>query len=304
MSLETVPREADTALDSWKRPRSLNCIVCVCGQSHQSCSTLWDFTDYSPPASSVHGIFWNELPCPPPGNLHKPGTGPASPGSPTLQVDSSPLSHQGSRLHYIGLAKNLIGKILWKNPNELIGQSNILLLGCVLATHCPILQSIRNNLKPHSCDGSNTFIFYSLKGCSGNYFVLCKKQLFFNWVKESGKYQHISVNTQWRQRGRPKWKRHYATWSKIQASLDWTSDSKTPFIFPQTSILCLWYARQGWGTKHNMMNKAKLKKAHGLMVRNVLMTKPEKKTQHHHNHPDGVVKAVTPTFWTRKGWLG
>lgn len=76
---------------------------------------------------------------------------------------------------------------------------------------------------------------------------------------------------------------------------------KLHLFVPQTSILYLWYARQGWITKQNMMSKAKLKKAHGLMVRHVLMTKPEKKTQHHHDYLDGVVKAVTPTFWTPKG---
>ena len=89
--------------------------------------------DHSAPGSSVHGIFWNKLPCPPPGNLPTSGIEPTSLASPALQVDSLPLSHQGSHLNYTESAKRLIGKILWKNPKELIGQSNILLHGCVLA---------------------------------------------------------------------------------------------------------------------------------------------------------------------------
>ena len=37
--------------------------------------------------------FWGGLPCPPPGGLPDPET---EPESPALQVDSLPLSHQGS----------------------------------------------------------------------------------------------------------------------------------------------------------------------------------------------------------------
>ena len=41
-------------------PRKLSkvyCHCCVCAQSLQSCLTLWDPTDCSPPGSSVHGIL-------------------------------------------------------------------------------------------------------------------------------------------------------------------------------------------------------------------------------------------------------
>ena len=53
-------------------------------------STLCNPMDCSPPGSSVHGDFsrqeyWSGLPCPPPGDLPNPGTGPRSPA---LQVDS------------------------------------------------------------------------------------------------------------------------------------------------------------------------------------------------------------------------
>ena len=48
----------------------------------QSCPTLCDPMDYSPPGSSVHGIlrqkYWSVLPCPPPGDLPNPGMKPAS----------------------------------------------------------------------------------------------------------------------------------------------------------------------------------------------------------------------------------
>ena len=40
--------------------------------------------------------YWNELPCPPPGDLPHPGIKPTSPAAPALQVGPLPLSHQGS----------------------------------------------------------------------------------------------------------------------------------------------------------------------------------------------------------------
>ena len=40
--------------------------------------------------------YWNGLPSPPLGDLPKPGIEPESPGPLALQVDSLPLSHQGS----------------------------------------------------------------------------------------------------------------------------------------------------------------------------------------------------------------
>ena len=53
-----------------------------------SCPTLGDLMDCSPPGSSVHGIsqarYWRGLPCPPPGDLLNPGITPTSLKSPTL----------------------------------------------------------------------------------------------------------------------------------------------------------------------------------------------------------------------------
>ena len=59
----------------------------------QSCPTLCDPMDCSPPGSSIHGIleakYWSGLPCPPPGDLPNPGM---EPRFPTLQVDLCCLS--------------------------------------------------------------------------------------------------------------------------------------------------------------------------------------------------------------------
>ena len=55
----------------------------------QSCPTLRDPVDCSPPGSTVCGIFqaridWSGLPCPPPGDLPNPGIKPKVVKSPAL----------------------------------------------------------------------------------------------------------------------------------------------------------------------------------------------------------------------------
>ena len=69
----------------------------------QSCLTLSDPMDGSPPGSSVHGILQvrilelgSRLQCLPPGDLPDPGIQSISTVTPALQADSLPLSHQGS----------------------------------------------------------------------------------------------------------------------------------------------------------------------------------------------------------------
>ena len=51
------------------------CVLCVWLSRVQLCATLW--TTVAPPGSSVHGAspgkYWSGLPCPPPGDLPKPG---------------------------------------------------------------------------------------------------------------------------------------------------------------------------------------------------------------------------------------
>ena len=65
-------------------------IVCVCVIT-QSCVTVSDPMDCSPPGSSVLEFsrqeYWNGLPFPSPGDLPGPGI---EPGSSALQVDSLP----------------------------------------------------------------------------------------------------------------------------------------------------------------------------------------------------------------------
>ena len=79
--------------------------VCVCVTEYslrkklkliQSCTTLCDLMDCSPPGSSIHGVFqarvlkWVAFPSP--GDLPDPGI---EPGSPTLQADALPSEPPG-----------------------------------------------------------------------------------------------------------------------------------------------------------------------------------------------------------------
>ena len=61
--------------------------TCVCSVA-QSCLTVWDSMDCSPPGFSVHGFFrqeyWSGFPFPPPGDLPDPGIKPTSLVPPAL----------------------------------------------------------------------------------------------------------------------------------------------------------------------------------------------------------------------------
>ena len=78
----------------------------------QSCLTLCDPTDCSPPASSVHGILqarileWVAIP--PPGDLPNPGI---ECKSPTLEVDSLPSEPPGKS--YVLYTHTQINTIYW-----------------------------------------------------------------------------------------------------------------------------------------------------------------------------------------------
>ena len=82
-------------------------MTCICAivlhgtKLLQSCSTLCNAMDYSPPALLSMGFSRQEHCCglsrPPPGDLPDPGIKPTSPVAPALQVDSLPLSHWGIR---------------------------------------------------------------------------------------------------------------------------------------------------------------------------------------------------------------
>ena len=52
--------------------------------------------------------WWSRLPCPPPGDLPKPGIEPMSPVTPTLQVNFLPLSHRGKPKGHIRRLNHLI----------------------------------------------------------------------------------------------------------------------------------------------------------------------------------------------------
>ena len=74
--------------------------VCACAKLLQSCLTLCNPMDYSPPGTSLLGIlqqeYWSGLPFPSPGDLLNPGIKTASPASPIFQANSLPLSLLGS----------------------------------------------------------------------------------------------------------------------------------------------------------------------------------------------------------------
>ena len=80
------------------------CSANVHAKSLQSCPTLCDPMDYSPPGSSVQGILWARIlewvAVPSSRDLPEPGIEPASPASPALQVDSWPLG-KPTELSYI-----------------------------------------------------------------------------------------------------------------------------------------------------------------------------------------------------------
>ena len=74
--------------------------VCMRARSLQSCLTLCDLLDLSPPGSSVHGMLqarileWAAVTSS--RDLLDPGVKPVFCAAPALQVNSLPLSHRGS----------------------------------------------------------------------------------------------------------------------------------------------------------------------------------------------------------------
>ena len=68
----------------------------MCAKSLQSCPTLCNTMDGSPPGSSVHGDSPGKntgVGCPPPGDLPNSGIKPVSPVAYALQADALPLGH-------------------------------------------------------------------------------------------------------------------------------------------------------------------------------------------------------------------
>ena len=83
----------------------------------QSCLTLWDATDCSPPGSSVHVSrqeYWSGLPFPSPWTLPDPRT---EPGSPALQADSFTIWATGEAPIFIWKWKS-IGRVRLYDPTD------------------------------------------------------------------------------------------------------------------------------------------------------------------------------------------
>ena len=76
-------------------------------QSFQSCQTLCNLVDCSPPGSPVHGIlqkeYWNGLPFPSPGDFPDPGIKPASLMSPAVAGRFLPLGPPGKPPRFKGV---------------------------------------------------------------------------------------------------------------------------------------------------------------------------------------------------------
>ena len=77
---------------------SLDSLGTIPGLSHvQLFVTSWIITHQAPlSVEFFRQEYWSGLPLPPPGDLPDPKIEPASPATSALQVDSLPLSHQGS----------------------------------------------------------------------------------------------------------------------------------------------------------------------------------------------------------------
>ena len=84
----------------------------------QSCSSLCDPMECSLPGSSIHGTFQarSGLPFPSSGDLLHPEIKSATLVSPSLQVDSLPLSYQGSPINQVWDLGSILG--LGRYPRE------------------------------------------------------------------------------------------------------------------------------------------------------------------------------------------
>ena len=110
-----------------------------CTKSLQSCPTLCDPMDCSPPGSSVHGFsrqeYWSGLPFPPPGGFLNSGIEPESLMSPalagrffTISTTSfnyyNPKTHCYGHPHFISVQmKNCWGIPLGNLSSQLVGET-------------------------------------------------------------------------------------------------------------------------------------------------------------------------------------
>ena len=82
------------------------CALLSCSSCVRLCATLWT-ADFQAPLSMGFSRqeYCSGLPFPPPGYLPNPGIEPAAPAPPALQVDSLPMSHQGSLIDVLHFNK-------------------------------------------------------------------------------------------------------------------------------------------------------------------------------------------------------
>ena len=92
---------------------------------------LWTVTHQAPLSMGFsRQDYWSGLPCPPPGELLNPRIEFASPVSPALQVDSSPLTHQGSALLPLYVSQIFSTTMNAKNMFELYSGDTRLMVVC------------------------------------------------------------------------------------------------------------------------------------------------------------------------------
>ena len=81
---------------------TLHACMLSCFSRVQPFVTLWTVARQAPLSMGLsRQEYWSGLPCSPPGDLSNPMIEPISPASPSLQVDSLPMSHRGSPYVYI-----------------------------------------------------------------------------------------------------------------------------------------------------------------------------------------------------------
>lgn len=157
----------------------------------------------------------------------------------------------------------------------------------VLEAKIPQTPSLLGFASPRKWDISNTLFSTALRTALEITLLCLKIVILEQGEKEFRKYQQVPVNIQKEGGGEDKRGRNTAAWLKIQASLDWTSVSSTPFACSTNIYFASLIFQERdkapsttWWVKQSLMSKAKFEKAQGLMVRMVLISDSAKKMQH------------------------
>ena len=156
--------------------------MCVHTKLLQSCQTLCDSLDCSPPGSSAHGILqariWSGLPCPPPGDPLDPGIEPMSlmPPASAGRVFTASTTWEAPLIALPFIEYLLSSRSRTKNfPSLISNPNNIPTLCKVGSVTCPML------------DGSRTCIHY--------WFAWCQLSLQFSkrWKDRTGPRKRCST---------------------------------------------------------------------------------------------------------------